>query len=102
MKIHTNELYAGDIVEIKNTMPPPFNIFLTDGGFGSRSHDRAYEIRATGSNKCAPRNMPGHKAATYEEWGHFIAALFAVEPSAKIGHYKNAAHFHELTKGAFA
>lgn len=98
MKIHTNELYSGDISNIAERVE---GITLYVTGAGSRSHDRAYEIRLTGSSKCAPRNMPGEKAATYDEWGHFIARLFAIEPGAKIGHYKDAADFHEKTKNAF-
>lgn len=100
MKIHTSELFSGDICNIAERIEG-ITLYLTDDCYGSRSHDRAYEIRLTGSSKYAPRNMPGYKAATYEEWGRFIARLFAYEPSAKIGHYKNEADFHEKTKYAF-
>ena len=37
------------------------------------------------------------KAATWDEWGIFIAALFKFDPEAKIGWYKSYDHFIEFT-----
>lgn len=102
MKIHTNELMAGDIIEIANAVPAPFQCWLTDTGEGSRSHDRAYRVRCTGSLKVAPQNMPGHKAASYSEWGNFIAGIFSREPGAYVGTYKGVDDFNAKTDNAFA
>lgn len=101
MKIHTNELMGGDIISAANTIPAPFQCWLTDEGFGSRSHDRAYVVRCTGSHKVAPQGMPGHKAATYDEWGLFLAELFSRDPGMKAGNYNGAQDFIAQTKGAY-
>lgn len=40
-------------------------------------------------------------AATYHEWGWFIAEIFALDPNAVFGDYGNAHDFHKKTKGVF-
>jgi hypothetical protein len=40
-------------------------------------------------------------AATYDEWGWFISALFLLDSDAIFGYYKNAADFHEKTDYKF-
>ncbi len=44
--------------------------------------------------------MSGAKAATWDEWGIFIAALFDRDPSATIGIYKTPEQFVSLTTAA--
>lgn len=100
MRIHTNKLWHHDLLNIAERVEG-ITFSSTPEVFNSCSHDRAYEIRLTGSSKYAPRNLPGHKAATYEQWGKFIARIFAYEPDAKVGYYKNAEHFHDVTKDEF-
>lgn len=40
-------------------------------------------------------------AATYDEWGWFIARIFALDPKAKFGPYRGPLHFHQETEGKF-
>ncbi len=40
-------------------------------------------------------------AATYDEWGYWLAALFAIDPEMLAGNYKGVDSFHALTKGAY-
>jgi hypothetical protein len=40
-------------------------------------------------------------AATYEEWGHFILALFELDPDLTFGPYKSLESFHSQTRYAF-
>ena len=100
MRIHTNELMSGDFMNLAEHIDE-IEIAVLDSGLGSRSHDRAYEIRLVGSSKYAPRNMPGCKAATYREWGRFLALVFKYDPSAKCGGYKNVEDFDAKTGGEF-
>ena len=100
MRIHTNELYSGDFMNLAEHIEE-IQIVALDQGFGSRSHDRAYEIRLTGSSKSAPRNMPGCKAATYREWGRFLALVFKFDPGAKCGTYNGVSDFDAKTGGEF-
>jgi hypothetical protein len=67
---------------------------------GSRSHKIAFSVRLSGSSKYVMANLPD-KAATYDEWGEFIAALFFNDEDAKIGNYKNAADFDLQTEHRF-
>jgi hypothetical protein len=40
-------------------------------------------------------------AATYDEWGWFIADIFDRDPEASFGHYKTKALFEQMTKGKY-
>lgn len=40
-------------------------------------------------------------AATYDEWGHFLAALFDLDPTAVAGPYKSRDDFHAQTSGKY-
>jgi hypothetical protein len=42
------------------------------------------------------------RAASYDEWGWFLAALFRADPNAKAGPYKNEPDFHRKTEGAYS
>jgi hypothetical protein len=41
-------------------------------------------------------------AATWDEWGWFLARVFATDPGAIAGHWKSKEMFMEVTKGTFA
>jgi hypothetical protein len=57
-------------------------------------HDRAYNVRLSGSSLSQYARLPD-KAATDE--GNFIAALFRLDINARIGHYKTLDDFIEYT-----
>jgi hypothetical protein len=40
-------------------------------------------------------------AATYDDYGRFIAALFAIDPNARIAYYDGADDFHVKTAGKY-
>jgi hypothetical protein len=84
----------------------------------SKTHSHGYIIQlATTDQRSGPKNSRYYKntgtrgahstggdrlwAATYDEWGWFIADLFERDPSASFGHYKTAAKFHEMTKNKY-
>lgn len=104
MRIHTDTLNSHDLWDFVRADERLSRVWIYGGSeiFGSRSHDRAYDIRLTGSNRCAPQGMPGKKAATYAEWGWFLAAIFNAEPTAKCGPYKNQDDFNEKTQNEFS
>lgn len=88
-----------------------FDIF---GLVGSRSHQHAYEIHlATAQRdtrndgiKRKTSSMAGSSglryAATYDEWGWFLAEFFSADPDAKASPYKNQADFHAKTAYTYA
>jgi hypothetical protein len=86
----------------------------------SRSHPNGFIIQlGTYDQKSGPTNSRYYKntgkrgassgtnveesvwAATYDEWGWFIADLFDRDPDASFGHYKTRALFDQMTKGKY-
>lgn len=80
----------------------------------SNSHPNGYLIQlGTLDKTTGPTNSRHYKnsgqwgsdntmwAATYDEWGWFIAELFELDPDAKFGRYKNYDDFHAQTKTRF-
>ena len=86
-----------------------FHIFAEKG---SRSRSNAFEIqlgcwdKVKGDNR-GWKNSGGEGAsdvyaATYAEWGYFIAALVTLDPDLIFGPYKGADDFHAQTGYMFA
>jgi hypothetical protein len=83
---------------------------------GSRSHQRAFEVTlraAAGKDRNGkvrrwPMGAPhgadtsSFKAATYDEWGYFIAEVYRKDPDAKVGPYADLADFTRQTRGAYS
>jgi len=85
---------------------------------GSRSHRHGFEVTlssdGTPDRDGTPRNRPVNagtsryldrftlpKAASYADWGRFLAALFEIDPDAKCPYYAGREDFHAKTAGAF-
>lgn len=117
MKIHANWISPNDIHQALRSAIEARLIDETVGFVqftpdGSRSHRNAWLIQlGTYDNILRDGGKRTRKggvndagrlyAATYQEWGWLIAALFSLEHDAKIGHYDNADDFHEKTKNQF-
>ena len=73
---------------------------------GSRTRDRAFDVKLCGTSTrlqnpgTGPRDNIQH-AATWDEWGMFINALFELDSDAIIGQYPSQAIFDEVTAGRF-
>lgn len=66
----------------------------------SRSHGTKYSVSLTGNSNHRPGFAKGYGddyAATWDEWGMFIEALFQVDPAARIGIYPDHETFREVT-----
>ncbi len=57
----------------------------------------------TGTNGAASydRGYSGNLAASWTEWGWFLARVFEEDPDARCGDYKGAEDFHAQTHGRF-
>lgn len=102
MRIHSNTLTALDIYRATDALP---GVFAQVEWKGSRSHANAFEVRLEGTSTRLTMDRKG-QAATWDEWGVFIAAVFEVDPealwgSAKTPNYRNADHFHAVTRYRF-
>lgn len=122
MKIHTDNLSAMHIVHALNAEKTAGRIahsvtFKTFSKQGSRTHKNAFEVQLSSSQK-----LPGdgrragnsgsygadtEYAATYDEWGWLIAAIYKEDPYAVWGTvknpiYKNAGDFNRKTGRTYA
>lgn len=115
MRIHTKLDSVGVIDALSDAQAAgrvPLHVgFDQFSAHSSRSHPRAYDVHLGTEVKTPGRRRPQnsgnpdlrHWAATYDEWGWFLSALFDVDPEAKVtGVYKNADDFHVKTRYAFA
>jgi hypothetical protein len=109
MKIHTS-LHEADLATAMNKTDLSDVTLHVIGRPGSRSHVRAFEValRGHGRRHKRPPNTgivgaaSPERAATRDDWGNFMAQIFAVDPNAIFGPYKGSGHFHRETKGAYA
>lgn len=102
MRIHTNTLTHDNLETAARTARVTLR---TASGHGSRSRDHAFNVRLEGSggrNNTGLYGAGDYSGATWDEWGAFLAALYAVDPDATIpGVYESAAHFHWATGDRF-
>ena len=102
MRIHSNALDINDIYQATNGLP---GVHVEVMPKGSRSHATAFEVRLTGNS--TRRTMDGRdQAATWDEWGVFIAGVYEVDPAAVFGsvktpNYRDSNHFHAVTRYRF-
>lgn len=102
MRIHSNALTSLDIYRATDALD---GVYVQVTPVGSRSHDGAFEVRLTGTS--TRRTMDGRdQAATWDEWGVFIAAVYEVDPVAVFGsvkapNYRDSNHFHAVTRYRF-
>lgn len=70
---------------------------------GSRSHRHAFEVIASGESPHRINSGKfGHEyAASWDQWGIFLAAIYAVDPTAKSWAYTDADDFHAKTGHRF-
>ena len=74
--------------------------------FKPKAFARGYEFFLSGSSpyNAAHQSRQGgeyEKAATWDEWGVVIDALYAIDPKAQIGHYTSRSDFIEQTSEEF-
>lgn len=97
MRIHVNNVTETDLRNILTGSDLLRGVkFLQLTPHVSRTHERAFEVRLTGSSH--HRTMKGeHEAATWDEWGVFINEVFNLDPTAKAGDYKTQIQFDQYT-----
>ena len=107
MKIHSNIITEQDIREAVPQGCYLAGHYNRDGidwasvhVEGSRSHERGFTVRLSGSSKSTMQRLPD-KAATWDEWGIFIDRLFTIDPDAKIGWYADRDDFISKTRDEY-
>jgi len=105
MKLHTDTLTYGDVWDAARGLGLFLDV-LTE--HGSRSRDHAFEVTLSGSSSRKSQAGNGdYPAATWDEWGALMGALYLIDPkaiwgSAKGWGYKDAADFNRQTQWRFS
>lgn len=109
MRIHSDNL---------NTVTPPQLIRImadrnvtihVTGKHGSRKRRQAFEVALRGhgaQHRRAPQGRvtddpSSEKAATYDDWGRFLAALYSIDPTMIAGPYTSVGDFNFRTEHKF-
>lgn len=113
MRIHTDLIYDNHLLRaLDSTGLTTDGVWLeTCDQHGSRSRARAFNVKLAATPRDGRRRRRNFAtrlgddvntvAATYDEWGIWIRALFKVDPEAIIGQYKGVDDFHTQTHGRF-
>lgn len=104
MRIHTN------LTEVQLHMGIPRGVGLTFTHHGSRKRPHAFEVTLTGYGARHTRRknagggyyMPNEYAATWSDWGRWLASLYERDPAMIVGSpgrpiYASADDFHAKT-----
>jgi len=107
MRLHSDIITRDDIYEA--TQEAGKNVVFAEvTEHGSRARRRAFEVKLTGTSSRRP-NSGKHgagdlddRAATWDEWGMFLADLFGADPDMIVGTpgrpvYDGAVNFHLAT-----
>lgn len=111
MRIHTDNLGWADLSEAFDSVrsEAPHVTLNIVSQHGSRSHRQAFEVNLRGhGDRHTRRPNTGtigansdEYAATHDDWGWFLSAIYRRDVFAKVGPYKSMVHFHRVTKGAY-
>lgn len=98
MKIHSNVLTREDIIHAARNIA---HCDITDlSERGSRSHKNRWDIKLSGDS-LYNQNFGDSKAATWDQWGIFLAYLFRLDPTVKTDMYSDVNNFHWITGERF-
>ena len=113
MKVWSKTLTPGDLADAAgrvNVEFPGCAVYLQDPPIvhhGPRVrrldsvHLRSRFCRYCPNPGTGTRNYEGHLAASWTEWGWFLARVFEQDPDARCGDYRGEADFHAQTGGRF-
>lgn len=100
MRLHSDILTLADI----SAALPPYVCLGKYSNFASRSRQCGFDISLTGhgARHTRKKNSGNHGAgdeyaASWDDWGVWIAALYDIDPDMIAGHYKNRDMFYAQT-----
>jgi hypothetical protein len=105
VKIHSDVLTYQDIWDAAQAAGP--EVFVRASQRGSRKRSHGFEVSLTGTSTRRPNNREAWRetddyAATWDEWGMFLAYLFDKDPDAIVpGVYESGDDFHFKTGERF-
>ena len=120
MKIYSDKLHLTDIVgatpagcvinhidELTRTRKRLFGWQVQLGRIGSNrpfnsgQFGTQFDTITHGTRECGQRHTSRVGAATYDDWGDFLASLYKLDPKMAAGPYQSAEHFDNLTGGKY-
>lgn len=97
MRLHSDYITVSDIYAILSEGLSGVSVEISR--HGSRKRKGALEVRLEGTS--TRRNMSNTgQAATWDEWGVFMARVFNLDANALLGH-EDRGNFEERTQGRF-
>lgn len=78
---------------------------------GSRTHARTFDVTLFGESSRLPNGgrsggyvygQDNDHAATWDQWGVFLNAIFDADPTSRMTYYRDAADYHWQTAARFA
>jgi len=112
MRIHSDVLTTDDFYRAARAVSEVAPDIYVDSCsvHGSRSRAHGYEVALRGSGRRHVRRPNSGRfgatsdnsyAATYHDWGWWLAELYRLDPDMVAGHYKSAEDFHRQTEDKY-
>lgn len=110
MKIHSDVITYQDIWNAEKiaSVGGHGKVYLEFVSQGSRSRKNAFEVHLEGDGSVSKRkpndrgNSDRQYAATWSQWGWFLAALYEIDPEMKCAYYADLEDYNIKTDNAFA
>lgn len=105
MKIHSDVLTYGNVLDATKAAGMT-GVYADIIERGSRSRKVGFDVKLTGTsnrnqNPGTSRDRDVEKAATWDEWGMFINALYEIDNDAIVGPYTDQSDFEYKTAGRY-
>lgn len=103
MRIHSDVLTLSDVWEAINKSGAYVDVLEEKG---SRSRARAFEVKLFGESPYWPNSGDRgagsyDHAASYDQWGIMLAALYLKDSDMKTPYYRDNVHFHNMHGGRY-
>jgi hypothetical protein len=98
MRIHSDTLTYGDLAGAAGKAKV---VFTTADQHGSRKRDHAWEVKLSGDSPYRQAGNPEEFAASWDQWGIFLAELFRRDPAMTCGGYPDRGTFNLATGDRF-
>jgi len=99
MRLHTNTIELHQVHQAAHVARADITVSV----HGSRKRDHAFEVHLTGESRRRPQggSSNGEYAATWDQWGVFLAHLFAIDPTMTCYAYRDAHDYAGKTADRF-
>jgi len=99
MRLHTDTIELHQVHQAAHVARADITISV----HGSRKRDHAFDVKLTGESRRRPNGGSSNSeyAATWDQWGVFLAHLFAIDPRMTCWAYRDGRDFFTKTAARF-